>query len=359
MKLLVVSNTFPSPRKPYGGTFVKEQVAALRALGTDVDVIGDTGEGKSPRDILCKYLRLFAKTVRAVFRTRYDAIHAHYIFPTGTIALLAATLRRTPVIVTSHRGDIYHMPQRARVLRFLTGWTLRRAAAIVAVSEELKADIISGYDIPPEKVRAIHMGVNTDKFTPGKKAAAREKVGLSTDGPQALMVALKFERKGGLVLLDALSRIRDTLPPGLLVHVVGTPPEARWTEAAAEHGVADLLRFHGSMSHDAVASWIMGCDLFLLPSYSEGLPISLLEAMASGRAVIATPVGGVPEVVHHGENGLLVEPGDAAQLADALSRMLADANLRDSMGAAARTTVEAHSTRESAAAVLRILDGIL
>lgn len=359
MKVLVVTNMYPTGRKPHIGTFVKEQVGELRRLGVEVDLVRDHGEGPGALPIAWKYARLAGAAITKGMLKKYDLIHAHYIVPTGTISHIAGGFRRTPVVITSHRGDIYHMPQRAAVLRKMTAWSLERAAGIVAVSKELRDSIVEDYGIDRSKIRTIHMGANTRTFRPAARDDARRKLGLEGDGPQAVFVGVAFERKGGLVLIDALAQIREKVPAGTSVHVVGAKPEKKWIEKAERLGVADLLQFHGGRPHDEIPLWLNGCDLFLLPSYSEGLPISLLEAMAAGSAVVFTPVGGIPSIMRDGENGLLVEPGDVEGLAGAIGRLLTDESLRATLGAEARKTAEENSSENSARQVIEMYEDLV
>jgi glycosyltransferase involved in cell wall biosynthesis len=128
-------------------------------------------------------------------------------------------------------------------------------------------------------------------------------------------------------------------------------------DAAVRRGrLGERIRFHGARPHDEIPRWLQAADVFLLPSFREGLPISLLEAMACETAVIATSVGGIPEIVRSGENGRLVPPGDADALASALRELLLDASLRVRLGRAARRTAEENSVESRARAVRAIYE---
>jgi glycosyltransferase involved in cell wall biosynthesis len=174
--------------------------------------------------------------------------------------------------------------------------------------------------------------------------------------PVLLFVGRLAAIKGLLVLLDAVAALKPR-HPGLRLVLVGDGPDRRALEArAAALGLGEAVEFTGYLSQAAVAQRVKGCDLFVLPSFAEGVPVVLMEAMAARRAVVATRVAGVAELVEDGVAGALVPPGDPVALAARIGALLDDPGLRARMGEAGRAKVVAEfDAAHEAAWLLRIL----
>lgn len=158
-------------------------------------------------------------------------------------------------------------------------------------------------------------------------------------GKKLLFVGRLAGVKGVPVLLEALTTLRD-LHPDLRLTLVGDGPERAVLEAKAQVlGVADLVDFVGYKSQDEVAEHLAQSDIFVLPSFAEGLPVVLMEALASRVPVVTTRIAGVAELVEDGVNGYLVPPGDVASLTDRLEQLLANPDTRTAMGEAGRARV--------------------
>jgi len=219
--------------------------------------------------------------------------------------------------------------------------TARLCYSIVAVSEATAAGLrLQGY--PRARIVVVHNGIEVEPAEPVRLA----------DDPTILEVARLADVKGQRSLLRALTDLDATAV------LVGRDLEQdgayeRELRAEAERlGVVDRVVFAGY--RDDVPALLAGCDVFCLPSEMEGLPLVVLEAMAQGKPVVATAVGGTPELVVHGETGLLVQPGDVEALTAALAQLLADPEQARRMGEAGRERVQ----REFGAAAMarRILE---
>jgi glycosyltransferase involved in cell wall biosynthesis len=347
---------YPTESHPLVGTFVRAQVEALRGLGVHLDLVAQGGRPARRIAAAGKYFRILRDTRSALRRARYDLVHAHYLFPTATIAVHAAGRQGPPVLITAHGSDVTGLPGAGWLRRRLSTWTLRRAAGVVAVSGALRDQLVGSGSIGTGKVDVVNMGVDTRTFRAGDRRQARRELGIVEDGVHAVMIALKFRPKGGFVLLEALARLRSELPAGTLVHFVGVTASPEIDAEVERLGLRDHVRFHGPRPHEEIPRWLRAADVFLLPSFSEGLPISVLEAMASEVAVIASSVGGIPEIVRTGENGMLVRAGDAESLAAALQAALRDPPLRERLGSAARRTAEENSVENGARAIRSIYE---
>jgi len=213
---------------------------------------------------------------------------------------------------------------------------LRRAARVVTTSRYSRARAVAAYGLVPERVVTVPEGIDL--------AAWRGKPDRRGDGPPTILsVARQYPRKNTRTLIAALPLVRRRLPDARLRVVGGGPELPALKRRAADLGVRDAVSFLGPLSRDAdVRREYARADVFCLPSLQEGFGIVFLEAMAAGLPVVAGRAAAVPEVVPHGDAGLLVDPRDPAALADALVALLDDRALRRRMGAAGRARAAAH-----------------
>ena len=346
LRVLCLSNMYPGPADPDYGAFVRDMCDALAERGLSVDrAVIDTrarGLGRTP----AKYAGLLADGAR---RARgADVIYAHYLFPTGAVAAALARMARRPFVVTAHGGDVRNL-QRAAVRR-ATGAALARATAVIAVSRFLAAELrSSGLRLPP--VHVANMGVDLRRFVPADRAAARTRLGLAPDGPIVLAVGGLTHRKDPLGLLQAFARVRAERP-GARLALVGDGPLAAAVDAgAARLGLGRAVIRTGALPHEDVAGWLAACDLLALISRVEPLGQVALEALASGRPVVATSVGGTAEVVPAPGAGAVVHPGDPAAAARAILDVLRD----PPAPSACRRAAEAHGLARQAARVAGVL----
>jgi glycosyltransferase involved in cell wall biosynthesis len=252
---------------------------------------------------------------------------------------LGARLLGRALVVNPHlggpEGDVARLMRRPAVGRLRLGRLGRDADAFVAISGQIAAELLASA-IPARKVHRLANAVDTTTFRPvdpGARGALRQRLGLPPARPVAVYVGRLTRTKGLLTLLEAWERV--PAPAELVVVGAGDlEPELR---ARADHRLPGRVRFAG-VRHD-VHEYLQAADAWTLPSFGEGLPMSLLEAMATGLPVVTTPVGGIVDVVRAGDNGLLVEPGQAAALASALGRALAAGEDARRMGRRARETV--------------------
>jgi len=193
---------------------------------------------------------------------------------------------------------------------------LRGASAVVAVSGALAAKAIT-LGAHPSAVHVLYNGVDGERFAPGPRDEAKRKLGLATPGPLLLYVGNLKASKGCLDLLEAFPALLARRPWARLVFVGAGPARAELLERAAALGCAEHVTLVGAVAHDALGDWFRAADLACLPSHNEGVPNVLLEAMACGTPVVATRVGGIPEVVPE-YAGILVPPHERDTLAHAL-----------------------------------------
>ena len=220
--------------------------------------------------------------------------------------------------------------------RAIVQFALRRVTRIVAVSEAVAQSARVAFG-PIPQMTVVRNGVDTDRFTNPAlptRDAARAVLNLPPDAVVVLCVARLSPEKGMNTLLDA-AHIARHKTPRLRVVVVGDGPQKSELERAAHSAsLGEIVTFLGARND--VPELLRAADLYVQPSLAEGLGLAAMEAMASGLPVVASRVGGLPEVVKENETGLLVPPGDAPALANALTLLLHDANLREAMGRAGK-----------------------
>lgn len=263
-----------------------------------------------------------------------DVVHLNSaLAPTVTVLRagllgLAARLRGCAVLVHAHGGNIetWLTTRRARLMTRLALWPADRVVAVWEAGCRSLANVLG-----PQRVSLVDNGVDTDRFRP---APPVDRV------PRVLYVGLLTARKGVLDLLSASRMLADEGLEHELLLLGGTPdegPQAAEQVRAAARGRATLL---GTRPPDQMPAAYAEGDVFCLPSWWEAMPLSVLEAMAAGLPVVASGVGDVPRVVADGTSGYVVPKQSPDELAAALRKLLADADLRRRMGAAGRRRVE-------------------
>lgn len=207
----------------------------------------------------------------------------------------------------------------------------RRAPLVITTSDYCRRSIQHHYGVPAERIRLVPEGIDLAAWPPPPPRGA---------GQTILCVARQYPRKHIADLIRAFAQVRQHLPAAELV-IIGDGPEHNNLRAlAAELNLGSTCRLLGAVADDnEVKAWYYRADLFCLPSVQEGFGIVFLEAMAAGLPVVATTAAAIPEVVPHGEAGLLAPPGDVPALAAALTTLLADPALRQRYGAFGREYV--------------------
>ena len=246
----------------------------------------------------------------------FDAIDAHYVYPDGVAALWLGRRFDRPVVVTARGSDISQLPDFA-VPRALIKRVLAQADALIAVSSALR-DAMLELGAAADRVTVLRNGVDLEAFQPVDRASARRSLGLSRT--TLLSVGHLIERKGHHRVIEALAALPDC---DLLIAGEG-PERGRLTGLIAEHGLDDRVRLLGSVPHGDLA-WIYGAaDILILASSREGWANVLLESMACGTPVVASPIWGNPEVVREPAAGLLAERNTPESIAEGVRKLLAD-----------------------------------
>jgi glycosyltransferase involved in cell wall biosynthesis len=208
--------------------------------------------------------------------------------------------------------------------KLLVRWMFNTADHTVVLGDVWRRWVIETSGVSPHKVSVVYNGVPASP--PVRQAPA------AGGGPfQLLFLGNLSERKGVSDLLNAMTKLRDR---NIELTLAGGGPVAEYQALAQQLGIADRVTFTGWIGQDDARLHMMKADALILPSYDEGLPLVILEALASGTPVICTPVGSIPEVLADAETALLVPAGDQARIADAIGRMIDDGDLRAALSRA-------------------------
>ena len=340
LKILHIARWYPSKKNPVAGVFVREHVKAT-ALYNDVVVLYSEGidrkihgfykiddnledgirtlrlrHRKSPIPKTSYFIYLwsmfaaFRKLLREGWRP--DVIHAH-VYSAGVAAVLIGKRYRIPVVITEHFTGFPRRLVRG-FEKLKAKFAFERAEMVCPVSENLKRHI-EAYGIRA-RFHVIPNVVDTSLFTPGEKDPTGE-----DNRKRLLLAALLTPIKGVPYLLEALALLKEKRHDFVLDIVGDGPNRGEYEEMARKLGLQDIVRFQGLKTKQEVAEFMRHSDFFVLPSEWENLPCVLIEAMACGLPIVATKVGGIPEIINE-KVGILVPPKDVEALAGAIDYML-------------------------------------
>ncbi len=247
-----------------------------------------------------------------------DVLIGYWTYPEGAGAEYVARKIGKPVVIGALGTDIN---DRQGINAWLTRRTLQAADRIVFVSQAMTRHAIDTFGVAPTQCATVVNGINTAVFHPQNRAHCREALGLPQDAPVVIYVGRLIEAKGLRELVQSVTKMRSS-HPNLRTILIGEGPYLEaLKDLISSHGQQDSIILAGGQLPEKVAQYINAADLLTLPSWSEGYPNVLVEALACGCPVVATDVGGIPEIVTS-ENGRLVPPRDADALADALTQTL-------------------------------------
>jgi glycosyltransferase involved in cell wall biosynthesis len=272
--------------------------------------------------------------ILSIIREReIQLIHTH-LYHANMYGRMAALIAKIPVVSTEHNAHSQCKAARMVINRLLA----RKTNRMIAVSRVVKDHIITRDRIEPSKVEVIYNGIDIRHFPSSlTKTAAREKIGVPADCFLVGTVGRISGEKGHIYLIDALRSAKDIVPDLRLIIVGSGPLELHLKKAVSDQGLERNVLFAGFRRD--VPDILKAMDVFAFPSLREGFPVALLEAMASRLPVVATPVGGIAEIITDGINGLFVEPRNENGLAKAIITLYQNPVLREDLGLKARETV--------------------
>ena len=357
MRVLVLTKIFPNSAEPTSSPFNRQQFAAL-ARSCEVQVLAtipwfpgaaafgrwsaagrlaqvpksERIGGLDVRHPRYAYVPKFAPGLSGPlyaaslvpevlrYRGRVDIVLGSWAYPDGYAAVSLAELLGVPAVIKVHGSDLNVLAKRPGPRRRMQR-AFRHAARIVAVSRPL-ATIAAELGAPEDAIDIVPNGIDRALFHPREREAARRALGIPVAGKLVLYVGHVAAAKGALDLVRAFAVGKESLGGARLV-LVGDGADLRACTELAE-SLGDDATLVGAQPHERVPLWLAACDLLALPSWNEGVPNVVLEALASGRRVVATQVGGIPDVVTSELFGELVPPRDPQALAAALARAVAE-----------------------------------
>jgi glycosyltransferase involved in cell wall biosynthesis len=284
-------------------------------------------------------------------REKVDILHTH-MYTASKFGRIAGVLAGVPVMIaTDHGHDPWKRWWHVAFDRVL----LKHTDLRIGVSQDVADAIRACENPPPEKLAMIPNGVDPERFKPdeAERNAVRAGLGIADDEVLVGAVGRLVEPKALHILIEAVSQLAQTMSQVRLVLVGDGPLRSELEKQAADLGISDRVLFAGMrMDIPAVLSAI---DVYVMSSKSEGLPVSLLEAMSAEKPVVATKVGGIPEAVTDRREALLVQPNDPSALADAINEVISDPELAAQLGRRARERV---TSAYSVAATARALEQV-
>ncbi|MBU4535885.1 MAG: glycosyltransferase family 4 protein [Euryarchaeota archaeon] len=269
------------------------------------------------------------KLIRMVRKNDIDLIHAHYLLPPGLVAVIGGILTGKKTCITLHGSDVFLLSSR-KFLKPFFHMILKKADEVFVVSKSLEDKILK-MNIPgvDKKLKVTWNGVDVEKFNPQNASDFKKEIGIAEDKPLVLFLGNLVRQKGVHYLL----RAKNFMDQPAFLAIVGGGPLLQDLKGMAEYENIKDVHFTGAR-YD-IDKIIPAAELLVLPSLSESFGIALLEAMASGKPVVATSVGGIPELVSE-DVGILVEPRNPVALAEAIDLILENKDLREKMGKQAR-----------------------
>ena len=271
-------------------------------------------------------------TIKRLVKTiRPDIIHAHFIAKYG---FHLPDLQFRPTVVSAWGDDVLILPKKSRLIAWYTKKVLDSADLVYGVSRNIGDHIVSDFSIPETKVHYLPFGIDTTLFTPWPDTGTRQTNTIEI-----------FSNRGFFPVYDTKTLIRGFAlayreNPALRLTLKGEGPEEREVqELVTGLGLDNQVTFRKKTAYTDVPHDYQHADIFITTSVSDGTPVSVLEAMASGLPCIATSVGGIPEWIEHTVTGLLIQPGSPEQVADAIISLARDPQLQKRLGTAARNRI--------------------
>lgn len=286
----------------------------------------------------------YITSLRITAKQKSQVIYAHWVLPNGLVAALVAWVRKVPLIISLHGSDIY-VAKSNPLFRRISRWIFSKTDAVTACSPDLMRDALL-LGAPQQNTILLPWGADPNIFTPD--LAKPKKINHDSNKVLVASVGRLVNKKGFQVLIEAISRVIQEYRDIHLILGGDGPQKGQLVYLSDTLGIKTNVSFAGRIPWDRMPEFLANLDIFVLPSIRDelgnvdGLPTVLLEAMGSGVAVIASDIGGTSLVISPGDNGLLVPPGDAEALSQAILQLINDVGLRQNLSKSARNSVVEH-----------------
>lgn len=274
-------------------------------------------------------------------RHKYSIIHSHQVFSPTTIGLIASWLFGRKLVVNLHRGgqmgDIHKLLRNKSIGERRVQLMNRNADAFIAISEEIYQELVAtGTD--QAKIHKVYNAVDPDEFYPveaDQKRVLRDQLQIPQDIPIVIFVGRLEEEKGVPILVEAIAKTKEDLH--LIIIGSGTLEQNISDMIQADDSLRDKVSMLGRKYN--IAEYLQASDIWVLPSYTEGLPVSMLEAMSVAMPIIITPVGAIPEIIIDKQNGFIIPVGDSDSLSQTIDHIIDQPQLAKQVGQKARALV--------------------
>ena len=362
LNVLLFTNLFPNPEQPLRGNFVESLLLAMRNKA-NITVISPlpwspsvlmpdkikqsesewavfskipyTAEWKGFEVYYPKYpfIPVVSRPIHAMLMAaavyglvkkvaednEIDIINVHWAYPDAIAAVWIGRQLGIPVVVTAHGSDV-NIYGSYKLRRPQMKWAFNNSERTVTVSHALLERVADGMGVNRNKLAIIPNGVDIDRFYPISQDIARKQLKLKSDERYLLFVGRFHEVKGLEYLFKAMAILKERGALCFQTILIGDGPlKFELADAVEAMSITEHVIFKGAKPNSELPLWMNACDVFCLPSKWEGQPCVILEALACGRPVVASSVGGIPELIDE-SNGLLVEPRNSKALADALEK---------------------------------------
>jgi N-acetyl-alpha-D-glucosaminyl L-malate synthase BshA len=353
---------FPKYKGDYYGSFVYDEAKKLVENGIEVHVLTQHNPGipyeevmdgihvhrfkwlepkefralvhfKGLKDnlrLVTYVISLFFTLIKIVKKYKIDIIHAHSVIPTGLIVVFVAKIMGRPSFITSHGMDINNFDAKS-IYGYMISFSLNHCDKVISVSGDL-AETMKSLGIKENKIVILRNAVDTERFKPFKNIELRYKYAIGENEILILFVGYLDTFKGIFELIDAFYEINKKNKNVKLMMVGTGPKKDELKKKVSKSNLEDFLIFTGKLSPFEMHKYYQAADIFVLPSFTEGLPISVLEAMACGLPIVTTNVGGIPEAIEDGLNGFIINSKDENGLREKLKILIKNKGLREKFG---------------------------
>ncbi len=400
LKIMMLSHMYPRTNNPMSGNFIHEGNEALLLRGVQLIVVSPIpyvpacfqnnprrqayrempavtkhenitvyypkylcGPGRlfHAMSTLSLSLRLmhFKKELMSIFRPHI--LHSHCSTPDGYAGLILGKRLNIPTICTLRGDDVNIFPKNDMLTRILTQKVINGSCQVVAVSEGLKKSA-QNLCFPDNEIKVIHNGVDCDKFkyNPTIRVLIRQRLGIDQESTVLIFIGNVEKSKGVIELAECFIYLSKKYKDLHLIMVGAGPELPNLKNLKEERGLTGRLHLPGLVHHSEVNNFLSAGDIFVLPSHNEGFPNVIKEAMACGRPIIATRVGGIPEVIENGKNGILIHPHSMESLTQAIQYCLDNPELCQSWGMKGRILVrERFSWEKNAEQYIKVYEEVL
>lgn len=299
------------------------------------------------------------KGIHLCLNKKYDIIQTHFAVPSGPVGLIISFLFRIPNVLTFYGGDIYNpykkiSPHSKAIFRWVVRTVINNATAVIAPSTNIRNNANKIYR-PTKDISIIPFGIDTPFFTSLK----REELSLQKDIFYIISIGRLLKTKGYDILIKALNIIHKSRSDIRLILIGEGPEQDNLEKLASDLDISDDIIFLGAVFDKRKFQFLSTADAYVLSSLYEGFGIVLLEAMFCGLPIVATNNGGQTDIVTDGRNGILVEPSDAQAIADAITRLIKDKELRQKTSTFNREDVKKYYISNIAQDYLKLFNNIV